>query len=187
MTIEATTTSSQLSDSGFGGAANLPTSSTGDLSAGAEDLAELVRQWLALNPPVASRSGSNDEHYDTAGRMVPPSDRQPAELITGLKKWIGVIQGIDNGVFTAELSPIDHEGPDMVADFELELLVPDVPMVASGDVVYLTTRYIKGRLGYSTATTQIRLRRLGQWSAAELAEIKKRAGGYAAEFSRYAE
>ena len=34
----------------------------------------------------------------------------------------------------------------MVADFELELLVPDVPMVASGDVVYLTTRYIKGRL-----------------------------------------
>ena len=62
MTIEATTTSSQLSDSGFGGAANLPTSSTGDLSAGAEDLAELVRQWLASIPLLRLEAGSNDEH-----------------------------------------------------------------------------------------------------------------------------
>jgi hypothetical protein len=113
--------------------------------------------------------------------------RHTSELVVGLKKWVGVIREIGDGIFTAELTPLDHEGPQLLADFELRLLAPDDANVELGDVVYLTTRYVRNRSGYPTATTQLRLRRLGEWSPEQLAAIKKQAWHYAEELNRYAE
>jgi len=125
----------------------------------------------------------------TASTTSPPS--RTAELVTGLKKWTGVIQEIEAGLFTAELLPLDHEGPSLLADFDLNLLAPDDAAVGIGDVIYLTTRYVRaydrrGR-GYQTATTQVRLRRLGQWSESELREIEHLAQRDAAELAEYSE
>jgi hypothetical protein len=113
------------------------------------------------------------------------------ELVTGLKKWVGVILHVEAGLLTAELSPLDHEGPALLADFDLELLAPDDEGVSAGDVIYLTTRYVRGYdhggRGYNTATTQVRLRRMGQWSQKELTEIECLARRDAAELDDYAE
>jgi hypothetical protein len=44
-------------------------------------------------------------------------------------------------------------------------------MAQPGDIVYLTTRFVQAMSGYKTVTTQLRLRRTGQWSEKEVAEI----------------
>jgi hypothetical protein len=185
MTINEATPYSPWSEAGLGGSANPPPPSSVDTRESTDEINALFERWL-LNQPNMQQINHNVQQYDTSGDVA-SSPRQPNVLITGLKKWVGIIQSIDDGMFTAELSPIGHEGPDMLADFELELLMPDVSFVAPGDVVYLTTRYVKARRGYPTATTQIRLRRLGQWSDEELAEIKRRARGYADEIRGFAE
>lgn len=123
---------------------------------------------------------------------APSAGQKPAsELVTDLKKWTGVIQEIDDCLFTAELSPLDHEGPVLLADFQLKALAPDDTNVGIGDIVYLTTRYVSGHdgrgRGYNTVTTQIRLRRMGRWSQDELRHIEDQAKRDAAEFDRYAE
>ena len=98
---------------------------------------------------------------------------------------------MDDDLFTAELSPLDHEGPALFADFDVKLLVRDDVDLSAGDVVYLTTRFVRaydrGGRGYNTATTQIRLRRIGQWSQEELTEIEGLARRDAAELDQYAE
>ncbi len=120
------------------------------------------------------------------------ADQKPAsELVTDLKKWTGVIQEIDDCLFTAELSPLDHEGPVLLADFQLKALAPDDANVDVGDIIYLTTRYVSGYdghgRGYNTVTTQMRLRRIGRWSQEELRHIEGQAKQDAEEFDRYAE
>jgi hypothetical protein len=190
MTIDEATAFAPLGEAGLDHSANPAPSSSVDTSASTEEINALSERWLMLNRAGISQIGSNLQQHDTSGGVggvasSPP--RRPNQLVTGLKKWVGIIRDIDDGMFTAELSPIDHEGPDMLADFELELLASDASLVTPGDVVYLTTRYVKDRLSYPIATTQIRLRRLGQWSDGELAEIKRRARGYADEFSGFAE
>ena len=82
--------------------------------------------------------------------------------------------------------PFDHDGPALVADFELGLLSPDQALAAPGGIVYLTTRTIADDWGQQFSTTQLRLRRPWRWERKELAEIlsdaRKRANiiqGYA--------
>ena len=140
---------------------------------------------------VASRTANQDTPPSRTSPTQATPARRPGELVTGLKKWVGVIQEIEDGFFTAELSPLDHEGPDLLADFDVNLLAPDDEFVTVGDVVYLTTRYVhdygNGGRGYNTSTTQIRLRRLGVWSQEELSQIEDQAGRDAAELEKYAE
>jgi hypothetical protein len=148
----------------------------------------------SAGPVTVTVAGTSNPSAFTAtsrtASTAPPRSR-PDELVTGLKKWTGVIQQVEAGLFTAELLPLDHEGPSLLADFDLNLLAPDDTAVGIGDVIYLTTRYVqaydrRGR-GYQTATTQVRLRRLGQWSEKELTEIERQAQRDAAELAEYAE
>jgi hypothetical protein len=159
-----------------------------------DEVSTFTRQWssrLAGSTEAGTASGTNAFGSGTsssaplASTGKPGRSRRPSELIVGLKKWIGVVQGIEEGIFTAELSPIDHEGPVFLADFDLELLAPDEEAVEAGDVVYLTTRYVRAAQGYSTATTQVRLRRPGLWTQEEVAEIHESARRDAQRFSQY--
>jgi hypothetical protein len=87
--------------------------------------------------------------------------------ILGMNKWEGRIIEIEDGLFSAELTPLDHEGPTLVADFDLKLLAPDDTLVRPGDVVYLTVRTVR-EFGYVTTTSGLRLRRVARWSESEL-------------------
>jgi hypothetical protein len=73
---------------------------------------------------------------------------------------------------TVELMPYDHEGPDLVADFDVELLGPDSDSVVDGDIIYLTTRTVRDAIGYRYQTSSLKLRRPGPWDERELQEIK---------------
>jgi hypothetical protein len=157
------------------------------------ELNTFARQWqsrLVTGIQTGSASGSNQPDSGTSSSTSLRSHRKPSsvisprELIVGLKKWIGVVQGVEGGMFTAELSPIDHEGPALLADFDLELLAPD-DNVQAGDVVYLTSRYVRAARGYSTATTQVRLRRPGLWTQDEVTEIQESARDEAQQFNQY--
>jgi hypothetical protein len=104
-----------------------------------------------------------------------------------MHKWAGSILSIEDGLLTAELYPLDHEGPALVADFDLELLAPDDSAAKPGDVIYLTTRLIEARWGHKEATTHLRLRRPGRWTESELNDIRKRAADKANIFARHAD
>jgi hypothetical protein len=93
------------------------------------------------------------------------------ERILGIRKWVGSITSVEDGILTAELFPFDHDGPSLVADFELSLLSPDESLALPGGVVYLTTRTIESDWGQKTATSQLRLRRPWHWSKRDLDEI----------------
>jgi hypothetical protein len=115
---------------------------------------------------------------------TPPGRRvfKRPDRIVGLKRWTGLILEIADELLTVELTPTDHEGPRFQAEFELSLLAPDEAHAQPGDIVYLTTRFVQAASGYSTVTTQLRLRRPGQWSEKEVAEITELARQQAAYF-----
>ena len=104
-------------------------------------------------------------------RRASPS-RRATERVVGLRRWEGRILEISDGLLTVELIPSDHEGPDLVADFNAELLGPDSISVVSGDIVYLTTRTVRDATGYPYQTSSLKLRRPGPWDEQELREIQ---------------
>ena len=155
-----------------------------------ESYAAVVRHWAAYMD-LASAHGTqltSDTQSTSAATTTAPS-RSPVymrrERILGMHKWTGFITCIEDGVLTAELVPLDHDGPWMLADFDLELLAPDESTAMVGDVVYLTTRLIQGRWGHKEATSHLRLRRLGRWSEDELAGINLKATDRARSFAKY--
>jgi hypothetical protein len=113
---------------------------------------------------------------------APPPGRpvQPAAangLVTGLSKWEGLILDIEGGLFSAELTPLDHSGPVLVANFETKLLLEQVDSLYVGDMFYLTTRQVSD--GKKTLSTSIlRLRRLGVWTQEELQAARDRARSF---------
>jgi hypothetical protein len=106
----------------------------------------------------------------------------PAERITGMQKWDGRILEVDEEYFSAELVPYEEVGEAVIADFPRELL-PDEPVYA-GDVIYVTVRTIADR-GGPRRTSAVRLRRLGTWTEAEIAENARLAKHDAAELAKY--
>lgn len=166
-------------------AANSPAASTADL------FEDSVTKWLALRDIRTSRQTQEPETSQKPPTRPsqtlpelpprPPVLKRP-ESVVGLKRWTGIILEITDGLLTVELIPTDHEGPRFHAEFELSLLSPDEETVQSGDIVYLTTRIIKAKSGYSTATTHLRLKRSGQWSEKEVAEIAELARQQSAYF-----
>lgn len=148
----------------------------------------LALKWTTrsrVHAGTTTTSGTAEAGSGTLSDQQSSPIRKRTELVVGLKKWTGVIQQVEEDLFTAELTPIDHEGPTLLADFDLALLAPDAATVTPGDVIYLTTRFVTGIRGYTTATTQIRLRRAGHWSENELAEIREAARRSADQFSQY--
>jgi len=97
--------------------------------------------------------------------------RPSAEVIVGLKKWEGRILEISDELLTVELTPSDHDGPELVADFNAALLGPDSSSAALGDIIYLTTRTVRDATGYPYQTSSLKLRRPGAWGEDELREI----------------
>lgn len=98
-----------------------------------------------------------------------------AERIVGLSKWEGRILEISGDLLSVELTPSDHDGPELVADFDLDLLGPDSSSASVGDIVYLTTRTIRDAAGYPHRTSSLKLRRPGVWAEGELREIREAA------------
>jgi hypothetical protein len=92
-----------------------------------------------------------------------------------MKKWQGRVTEVSDGVLTAEMTPLDHEGPTLLADFSLDLLAPDDEDLRQGDIVYLTVRTIPDGPYYRTEVTTLRRARLGRWSQSELDNIRLRA------------
>jgi hypothetical protein len=150
-----------------------------------------VRKWLALRSVLSSDSTQASETSEKPSGQLsetlsePPS--QPKILkrpdrVVGLKRWTGLILNIKDDLLTVELTPTDHEGPTFYTEFDLSLLAPDEAIAQAGDIVYLTKRFVQASSGYSTVTTQLRLRRTGQWSEKEVADITKLASRYATYF-----
>ena len=98
--------------------------------------------------------------------------RPNAEVVVGLKKWEGRIVEISDGLLTVELVPSDHDGPELVADFDQDLLGPDSSSAGLGDILYLTTRTVRDARGYPHQTSYLKLRRPGPWGEDELREIR---------------
>lgn len=154
-------------------------------------LADTVRNWLALRGLQASAQveapGTSEEPSVRLSRTQAETPtnlptRERLDRVVGLKRWTGLIQEVADGLLTVELKPTDHQGPTFHAEFELSLLAPDEEEARPGDVVYLTTRFVQPSSGYKTVTTQLRLRRTGQWSEKEVAEITELASQQAAYF-----
>lgn len=117
---------------------------------------------------------------------ISPIDPTGTSRIVGLRKWAGQIHSVENGLFTVELLPLDHDGPELFADFELELLAPDERSAKPGAIVYLTTRMIQVDSGRVEAVTNVRLRQARRWSKTELDEVNRRGRDRARSFAKYA-
>ncbi len=125
---------------------------------------------------------------ERSGRAAAASARLqvPAGSITGMEKWNGRIVDLSETFFTADLKPAGA-GPKVLADFELSLLGPDADTATTGDVVYVTVRTVRTPAGLPHRTAAVRLRRMGQWSAEEVAAIKARATELGTELAPYIE
>ena len=99
--------------------------------------------------------------------------RLSGEVVVGLKKWEGRIFEISDGLLSIELTPSDHDGPELVADFDTDLLGPDSSSAEPGDIIYLTTRTVRDANGYPYQTSSLKLRRPGPWGEDELREIQE--------------
>jgi hypothetical protein len=108
----------------------------------------------------------------TAASTVAPTSAARSAVpmsIMGMHKWSGRIVEIDGDILTAELTPVDHNGPAVLADFQLSDLDADEDEeVQVGDLFYLAVRTIRDRGRRRTRTSTLLLRRLGRWSADEL-------------------
>jgi hypothetical protein len=149
-----------------------------------------LSRWAALasqQDPIGTSGQATTNGQAGTGRTNPARTPPPGprEQIVGLRKWAGVIQVIEDDLLTVELAPLDHEGPTLLADFDLDLLAPDDTAAGVGDVVYLTTRIVRGRWGHKEVTSHLRLRRVGRWSREELREIHNQALDRARTFAQY--
>lgn len=95
--------------------------------------------------------------------------------ITGLQMWEGRVVDVADEYFTAELTSMSDDattGP-LRADFRNDSLELADRSVAVGDLFYMTSRKVRtrGRLGTSYS---LQVRRSGNWTEADVAEIRDR-------------
>jgi len=87
-------------------------------------------------------------------------------------RWEGRILVRTGDLLTVELAPSDHEGPELVADFDADLLGSDSSSAQPGDVVFLTTRTARNADGCQRRTSSLKLYRPGPWCEDELRGIQ---------------
>jgi hypothetical protein len=107
--------------------------------------------------------------------------------VLGMQKWEGQVSEISDGLLTVDLTPLDHDGAALTAEFRQALLAPDDASVSVGDVVYLTVRTVRDQTGYSSVTSTLRLRRLGRINDAEFDDALATGRLMAALVEKYAE
>lgn len=103
----------------------------------------------------------------------PPFLSDAAPRITGMRKWQGYIHAVseDGSEFTAELIPLDNDGPSVVAEFDMERVAEaDREDMLPGASFYFAARTVDGPTGRAL-TSSIRVRRLGRWTAEDVAGI----------------
>ncbi|WP_155765494.1 hypothetical protein [Mycobacterium colombiense] len=98
----------------------------------------------------------------------------PADRVKGMRKWEGRVLDVDKESFSVELTSLDRDDPQVIADFAKEDLLPEDSDLEAGDVVYVTSRTVWGPIGPSRTST-IRLRRLGKWTEDDIADQAHRA------------
>ena len=107
--------------------------------------------------------------------------------ISGLQKWTGRVLEVEGTEFSAELIPLDHKGPSVVADFDNDQLDTNDDEPRVGDVFYVTVRTVIGMGGLRSRTSSLRLRRLGKWSEEEVRDIEADVDADLAEYLKYVE
>lgn len=149
-----------------------------------EVISPVASPTLFLSPTSLSE---RQDLINSAGSAAQAAHTAPASLnVVGMHRWEGRILDIDGDVFSAELTPIDHDGPPLVADFDLMLLETDDAEVGPESGFYLTTRIIEVN-GRKEATSSLRLRRLGRWTEKELEEARNEARKLGQVLAQYAE
>ena len=111
------------------------------------------------------------------------------QRVSGLQTWQGRVLDIDAEIFSAEIVPIDHDGPTLVADFQVSKLAPqdDSGELHIGDVFYLTVRTIKDKGNLPSTTSSLRMKRVGHWTEQELESARSEANLLLDEIMKYAE
>ncbi len=128
--------------------------------------------------PAASAAGSAARAANIAPPLYPLPRIQPSRVYaTILQNWEGYVLEVGQETFTARLitKQGDNVGEEFVAEIYLdEIDAEDRLLLAAGAVFYWSIGYYErpsGRMRFSS----IRMRRLPQWSAADLARAQKTA------------
>lgn len=175
----------------YGNSATIPNSTAGSSLSSLHDSSRGRRRATEVDHP-----GTPTGEYQSESHPSTPLDPRllsvsgpgaPAFTIVGMLKWEGRITDIEDGLLTAELVPLDHDGPTLHADFVLSLLAPDDTVARVGDVVYLTARTVVNPGGYRTHTSTLRLKRTGKWTQSELDAIRDKAREKLRSFLQYVE
>jgi hypothetical protein len=125
----------------------------------------------SLDSPHAGHSRRQSGY--TISSIELPSVLEP---VAGLHKWNGRVLEVDDGIFTAELAPLYHNGPTVLADFELSQLdIDEDESIQPGDLFYLSIATIRERGNRSRKDSLLLFRRLGSWAGRELEQIKREA------------
>jgi hypothetical protein len=129
------------------------------------------------NAPIPGTPGPVERVRDSISLIGRWRDQRDQNIVVqGMKKWDGVVVGVDEDSFTVELQPTNHQSTAVYADFEASLIsATDLQTLAPGSVVYVTVRTIRDAIGRPSRTSAIRVARLGRWSAAELDGVRERA------------
>jgi len=110
------------------------------------------------------------------------------DVVDGMQKWNGIVRVVAENTITAELTPSNHEGPGVYADFDLTLLTPsEQHSLAPGSVVYVTVRTVRNRSRQATRTSAIKVARLGRWTATDVDAAKVRAKARVADMLKNSE
>jgi hypothetical protein len=138
-----------------------------------------------LPEPDVQSTGAVPALAPNPGRREPPLGLTSPK-IAGMEKWQGVITEVGEDEFTAELVPIDHDGPTVVAEFDLAAVTPsEVDDFVVGASFYLAVRTVDNPGRGRSLTSVLRLRRLGVWTVKELDEVRWNATHAAARAAKY--
>lgn len=134
-----------------------------------------------LEAVSTSRSARRNE-LSTLSRTYPGGFRaMPTTFrVSDLSTWTGRVVDVDEEMFTAELIPGERTpGGTVLADFNRALVVDEDETLQIGDVIYVTSRMVRAPHGGRSETSSVRLRRLGKWTAEDVALLTARADSLA--------
>jgi hypothetical protein len=108
-----------------------------------------IQSWIAKSQMEFADTGAafGASSAQATGTQSNYRPLMAQERVLGMQKWAGSILAIEEDILTVELFPLDHDGPSLVADFDIRLLSPDQSLAKQGSVVYLTTRLIEDEWG----------------------------------------
>jgi hypothetical protein len=136
---------------------------------------ELVKTPASEDPPTDTSGSSARAQTDSTG-VAPTVTKGPITasafpmVIEEMSMWAGRIVEIDeDGIFTAELTPLHNTGPIVLGDFNLADLDADDPStVHEGDLFYLSITKTRRHGRRVTRNSDLLLRRFGRWSSRDI-------------------